>query len=250
MVKAVSYCRPTQRGTGPATNVFGRYPYYHRANIFDMLQSVLQCPQPHGWIETVTSKYSGTVHILDAKVLPDGAVQHLFDIQVRPELVGDLLDELGRDKDLIEIETIKSKSGHVYGFATSQRCTVCKEVAKSRCFVSSVEATSEGARWTIIGNDDAFGGLLTALDANEIAFEVILKRSLENTELLTARQEQILSVALERGYFDFPKKIGLEELAAVAEIKPATLAEILRRAQKKILSKYLDRRSLLHESKD
>lgn len=215
-----------------------------------MLQSVLQCPQPHGWIETAASKYSGTVHILDAKILPDGSVKHLFDIHVKPEVVGDLLDELERDKDMVEIETIKSKSGHIYGFATSQRCTVCKEVAKSKCFVSSVEATSEGARWTIIGNDDTFQGLLSALDAKDIAFEVKLKRSLENTELLTARQEQILSVALDRGYFDFPKRIGLEELAALAQIKPATLAEILRRGQKKILSEYLARRSLLHESKD
>lgn len=215
-----------------------------------MLQSVLQCPQPHGWIETTASKYSGTVHILDTKILPDGSVQHLFDIHVKPELVGDLLDELGRDKDLIEIETIKSKSGHVYGFATSPRCTVCKEVAKSRCFVAGVEANSKGARYTVIGNDDTFRGLLTALDAKEIAFEVKLKKSMDDTVLLTARQEQILSVAFERGYFDFPKKIGLEELAALAEIKPATLAEILRRGQKKILSEYLARRSLLHNSKD
>ncbi len=215
-----------------------------------MLEAILECPQPHSWIEISANRYSATVEILDSKMLPNDAVQHLFDIQVKPELTEDLLAALGRDEDLINIETMKSKSGHVYGSATSLRCTVCKDVAKSKCFLASVDITSEGARWTVIGNNDSFRELLAALETDRIPFKVRLKRNLEDSELLTARQEQILSVAFERGYFDFPKKVGLEELAALADIKTSTLAEILRRGQKKILGEYLARRSLLHENRE
>jgi len=212
-----------------------------------MLESVLQCPQPHSWIETAASRYSAKVEILDSKMLPNDSVQHLFDIQVKPGLTDDLLKALRRDEDLIDIETVKSTSGHIYGSATSLRCTVCKEVAKSKCFLASVDVTSEGARWTVIGNNDSFRELVAALQGHAIPFEVKLKRNLEDSELLTARQEQILSLAFERGYFDFPKKVGLDELATLMEIRTSTLDEIIRRGQKKILGEYLARRSLLHQ---
>ena len=64
--------------------------------------------------------------------------------------------------------------------------------------------------------------------------------------MLTSRQEQIRSIAFETGYLDFPKKVGLKELADQTGIKTSTLAEILRRGQKKVLGEYLARRSLLH----
>lgn len=215
-----------------------------------MLEAVLQCPQPHSWIETAATKYSATVEILDSKMLPSDSVQHLFDIQVKPGLTDGLLVALRGDEDLINIETVKSKSGHVYGSATSLRCTVCKDLARSKCFLASVDITSEGARWTVIGNNDSFRELLAALEKDKIPFEVKMKRNLEDTELLTGRQEQLLAIAFERGYFDFPKKVRLEDLAAFADVKTSTLAEILRRGQKKVLGEYLAKRSLLHRSKE
>ncbi|MGH9919876.1 MAG: helix-turn-helix domain-containing protein [Nitrososphaerales archaeon] len=215
-----------------------------------MLEAVLQCPQPHNWIDIAANRYSAAVEILDSRMLPNDSVQHLFDIQVKPSLTDDLLSALQRDEDLIDIETMKSKSGHIYGSATSLRCTVCKEVAKSKCFLASVDVTSEGARWTVIGKNDSFRELLAALEKDRIPFEVKLKRNLEDTELLTARQEQILSIGFERGYFDFPKKVGLEELVTLVYVKTSTIAEILRREQKKILGEYLARRSLLHRNQE
>ena len=211
-----------------------------------MLEAILQCPQPHKWIETATSKYSGTVEILDTKVLPKETVEHLFDIQVRPELMEALLGDLNTDRDLFNIETTKSKSGHIYGAATSLRCTVCMCVARSKCFLASVEITAQGARWTVIGNNESFRELVESLESQKIPLEVKLKRNLEDNELLTGRQEQILSIAFENGYYDFPKRMGLEELSSLIGVKASTLDEILRRGQKKILGEYLARRSLLH----
>ena len=216
-----------------------------------MLEAVLRCGQPHRWIETAIDRYSATVELLDSKILPDDVVQHLFDIQVEPGLAEELIAAIRNDKDVIEMEAMKSKSGHIYGSASSRRCTVCKQVAESRCFLESVSVSSKRrAQWTILGNEESFRELLGALDAAKIPVEVNLRRNLKDSELLTARQEQILSVAFERGYFEFPKKIGLKELATLTDIKASTLSEILRRGQKKILSEYLSRRSLLHQNRE
>ena len=216
-----------------------------------MLEAVLQCAQPHRWIELAVGKYSGTVEILDSKILPNDVVQHLFDIQVKPDVAEELLEELRQDKGVLGLETTKSKSGHIRGTAASRRCTVCKQVDKSKCFLTSVVVNSkEHAQWTILGSNDSFKEVLEGLEKARIPYEVRLKKSLEDSDLLTSRQEQILSIAYEKGYFDFPKKIGLKELATLTGIRTSTLAEILRRGQRKILGEYLARRSLLHEKWD
>jgi predicted DNA binding protein len=178
----------------------------------------------------------------------EGTMRHLFEVQVEPGMVGKIIATVREDKDVRHLEVIKSGSGHIYGVATSARCTVCREVARSNCFLASVSVESKGqARWTILGGGDSFRELTRKLEKQRIVFEVKLRKTLEDKDLLTARQEEILTIAFERGYFDFPKKTGLAKLAASTGVRASTLAEILRRGQRKILEEYLAKRSLLHE---
>jgi len=55
---------------------------------------------------------------------------------------------------------------------------------------------------------------------------------------LTAREENILKIALEKGYFEFPKKITHRQLAKIVGIHPAMLTEILGRGQKLVLQQH------------
>jgi len=213
-----------------------------------MLEAVIECRQPHKWIDRAVNGYSASLEILDSKLSSKGTMKHLFDMQVKPEFRDELVSAIEGDKDVLDLEVIRSGSGHVYGAATSARCTVCKAVARSNCFLASVTMEAGGqARWRVVGSDDSFRELTTKLERNRIPFEVKLKKALEDKELLTTRQEQILAIAFERGYFDFPKKVGLEDLASIIGVKTSTMAEILRRGQKKIVGEYLARRALLHE---
>lgn len=57
-------------------------------------------------------------------------------------------------------------------------------------------------------------------------------------EVLTTRQNEILLAATKLGYYDFPRRTSLTELANQLSIKPSTLSEILRRAESKIAHSY------------
>lgn len=57
---------------------------------------------------------------------------------------------------------------------------------------------------------------------------------------LTAKQHELLKLAYEMGYYDFPKRIHIRELAKTLGISTAALAETLSTAKKKILSKYFE----------
>lgn len=213
-----------------------------------MLEAVLEGEPPHSWIKAVMARYPAAVKILDSKALSEkDAVQHLFEVQVKPELADQLLAEIHQDKDVFDVETIKSKTGRIYGSIKTRRCTVCRKIATSNCFLASVTTNSKGmAEWTVLANHDSFRELLTSLDRDGISIQVRRKTNLEDRKLLTGRQEQILYIAFDRGYFDFPKKVGLEELARQVGVKPSTLTEILRRGQRKVLEEYFGRRSSAH----
>ena len=53
---------------------------------------------------------------------------------------------------------------------------------------------------------------------------------------LTARQREVATEALARGYYDWPRKITNEQLAEELEISRATLHEHLRKAEHRLLS--------------
>jgi predicted DNA binding protein len=63
-------------------------------------------------------------------------------------------------------------------------------------------------------------------------------RDISSKEELTKRQEDILKIALEKGYFDYPKGTSIRELAAMFGISISTLSEILRSGQKKVMASY------------
>jgi len=58
---------------------------------------------------------------------------------------------------------------------------------------------------------------------------------LDRQVALTERQEEVLGTALEQGYFEFPRKISLTNLSELVGVRPSTLSEILRSAERRIL---------------
>jgi predicted DNA binding protein len=54
-------------------------------------------------------------------------------------------------------------------------------------------------------------------------------------ELLSSRQLEIFRLACDYGYYEMPKKISIRELSEKTGIAPSTIAEHLRKAEKKLL---------------
>lgn len=58
----------------------------------------------------------------------------------------------------------------------------------------------------------------------------------EKEGMLTDRQREILRLAIKHGYYEIPRRITLEELAREVGISKSSLAEILRRIERKLLT--------------
>ena len=117
-------------------------------------------------------------------------------------------------------------------------CLVALPILESGCIITNVEVKEGEIIWGITCDDESFLELLRKLESYDVHFEMIYKGKPSDKTDITYREEEILKIALEKGFFDFPRKIKLEELADFFGIAPSTLSEILRRGQKKILEKY------------
>jgi predicted DNA binding protein len=77
--------------------------------------------------------------------------------------------------------------------------------------------------------------LVSTVKERGIEVKHIAYLQLHQETSLTHRQREVLSSAISSGYFDFPRKLGLTELSRNMGVKPSTLCELLRKAERKLI---------------
>ncbi|ALL00814.1 putative DNA binding protein [Pyrodictium delaneyi] len=79
---------------------------------------------------------------------------------------------------------------------------------------------------------------LKALESR--GFEIVYSARVEEVDFaLTAKQELALVLAYLYGYYSHPRKISIKELAAKLRISSSALAELLRKAELKVITRYV-----------
>jgi len=206
-----------------------------------MFEVELSITPQRAWIHSITPKYQAVVKILDCKpVKRSAAVQELFEILVAEDRVGDVLNELKSDPTVTGLEVIGIKNGRISGSLISHTCSACRVLASSGCFLISSNLNQDGTiNWLMLGNKTSIKTLLDNLEKQSIPYTLRKIERAKTPNLLTRRQEEVLLLAYNLGYFDQPRRIDLHSLASMLDLSPATLSELLRRAQKKVITEYL-----------
>lgn len=87
---------------------------------------------------------------------------------------------------------------------------------------------------------DAFDAFQAGLDASPRSYELLsVVGSVDNQDLLTDRQREVLERALQMGYFEVPRDCTLADIASELDVDKSTASEIIRRAQARIVTRYL-----------
>lgn len=193
------------------------------------------------WVHSVSAKRNVIVKILDCKpVKRSGAVQELFEILVGEDHVNEVLSALKTDPNVSGLEVIDVRNGRIKGTLISHTCSACRILATSRCFLVSSALNQDGTiSWIMLGNKSAIRSLLSNLEKSGVKFTLKRLERAKTLDLLTKRQEEVLLLAFDLGYFDHPRRVDLRTLADMLDLTPPTLSELLRRAQKKVIAEYL-----------
>ena len=116
--------------------------------------------------------------------------------------------------------------------ASSDAAIVCLE-----CPLSS-DAQPSSWRFIVRKTSD-FRQILAKLSKEGIEARIEDVAPLERRATLTGRQKEIMATAVAQGYFEFPRRISLTGLSELVGVKPSTLSEILRSAERRIMANAL-----------
>lgn len=207
-----------------------------------MLEVRLVVEAPENWVRDMERGHSALIKITDIRKGSSEreAVQEFVDISSATLSANDLVKSLESSSDIQKIDLVPVSPHRVIGAITTERCPVCSTLSGLNCSLLSASTREDSKMdWRIlVSGDDSLKELTKRLEAHGVHYEIADIDKLVAKEDLTSRQEQIAKMALEMGYFEFPKKIRLVELSKRFGISPGNLSEILRRAEKHILSKY------------
>jgi predicted DNA binding protein len=206
-----------------------------------MIEVHLLVDTPENWVKAMNQGHSALIKIMDAKASASTpAVQDFVEITLSKVSADQLIDSLGSSKDIKDVDLVRLGPHTLMGTITTESCPVCSTLSGLNCsLLSAVTREDNKMEWKLLlSGDDTLKKVTDRLDSQHVGFTIMQVSQINSVKDLTARQEQIVKLALEMGYFEFPKRIGIEELAERLGISAGTLSEILRRAEKNILTHY------------
>ncbi len=115
---------------------------------------------------------------------------------------------------------------------------VCKATSDVAivCLECPLNSEKQPAEWRFIARKSSdFRQILSRLSEEGIDTRIEDVAPLERKATLTGRQKEIVATAVNQGYFEFPRKVSLTELSKQVGVKPSTLSEILRSAERRIM---------------
>ncbi|MDG7008258.1 MAG: helix-turn-helix domain-containing protein [Nitrososphaerota archaeon] len=108
------------------------------------------------------------------------------------------------------------------------------------CLECPLNSNAQPSSWRfIVRKTSDFRQILAKLSKEGIEARIEDVAPLERRATLTGRQKEIMATAVAQGYFEFPRRISLTGLSELVGIKPSTLSEILRSAERRIMANAL-----------
>jgi predicted DNA binding protein len=204
-----------------------------------MIEAVLAVKAPD-WMDDLERKYDAKISVLGCLPFPGGGVKDLVEIRVSEDKLDDAVEDLRRSPQFKDVDVSQTSKDRVLASIHTDSCAVCSVLAASECFLISASTRDGGIYWTLLASGKKpIRKLMRAMKGKGYDVRIIKMAEVKGREALTTRQEEIIRVAYEKGYFDYPKKISLRQLARLFGVSISTISEVLRTGQKKIIRAHL-----------
>jgi len=202
----------------------------------DIVKAEFQIRLPEGlWIAALSKKYPETTF-------------EILSILPTVEMIGNALFKIsGPDVEQILIEIkLHPSSTELYlisDLANSKIINVKTKdpwllisLIKSEVILKMPVIIKNGiANWEILAPQEKISTLNKLFAEKGIDFKLKSIGKYREEPQLTARQSEVLDLALKQGYYEIPRKITLTQLADKLAVAKSTLSGILRRIDKKLV---------------
>ncbi len=185
-----------------------------------MLEAVIAVKVPD-FVADISKKHDAMIKILGCVPFSKTGARSLIEVKTSEDQLEVLMNDFKESHGFSHLDIAKTGKDRILASVSTTKCAICSTMAGSGCFLISVTTKNGLLNWTVLANSTAQ-----------------ISKDISSKEELTKRQEDILKIALEKGYFDYPKHTSIRELAKMFGISISTLSEILRSGQKKIMAAY------------
>lgn len=209
-----------------------------------MMEVVLEINTPKTWLKEVSEETEAKIKLLECIPDKDLGGRLLFEIETESENVGDVLNKINTFHQICNVEMSPYREGGYFGSIVTNNCMTCQALTGSNCFLTYATNVAGGKlEWhLIVGEEGSLSKLIKFLEMKGCSVELKSKTRLSKKNILTSKQDKVIKIAFEKGYYDYPKGITLRELSKIFKISFSTLNEILRRGEKKIIRDYYSKK--------
>lgn len=182
--------------------------------------------------------------IIDAEMLSCEGPRGVVRLQVADEPDPDRLN----DTDMIEWWEQVSDDGSGYVYLVEAGTTDPEEMIPGDGrypLTEHIDVNGEGFTLTLTGSQERLSNEVAALEAEgaDVTLKQLREYRSEETVLdsLTNRQQELLELAVDRGYYDVPRATTTKDLADEVGLDDSTVSEHLRRAERNLITSALNR---------
>jgi predicted DNA binding protein len=210
-----------------------------------MREVALSVQLPDSWTTRLAQKFSAAVRVIDCRPSRDGGIQQLVEISAQPETLEQIVESIRGDENVRDTHVVKTKRGRILGVVATNDSTMCRIIADVNCFCLTCPLAtprkSDGAvDWVLaLTAHNSLRKLIRELKAHGITPEIVRVTNISDGEKLTPRQRNIIESAFASGFYEYPRRTGLQNLSKKLGVSSSTLGEMMRRAERKIIASYL-----------
>ncbi len=194
------------------------------------------------WMDAVVSKKDVSVRVVNCRPYGRTGMLQYVELSTKGE-IEEVISEIRDSENVLDCEFTKSDKSRASGLVITRNSPICRGISKYRGFCTTCLLTGDlqRNRWRIvIAGDNSLDQMLSNLELRGVSVKVTESKTLVNGTL-TFDQYNIIKIAEQLGYFEFPRKISLTKLAERLDMSKSNLEEILRRAEHKITANYVRR---------
>jgi predicted DNA binding protein len=189
--------------------------------------------------QEVAKKHSVKLRVLDCKSFNKTGMSLLIELVGEPRDIKAAAAAIASSDGVRQAIKADPSDHGMTMLVVSDMPAICRASNDSAIVCVDCPLNSEGqpASWRFLTRRASdLRAILARLAGDGIEARIIDIAPLERKAELTGRQKEIVTAAVTHGFFQFPRGISLTELSILVGVKPSTLSEILRSAERRIMA--------------
>ena len=186
-----------------------------------MYQITLSYNDHQSLLSEIARRFETGITILDCNPrFGSKGCDKLIEIEVLNNHDDEIISYLKVHPKITSIDIVHSRRNILLAAITTNQADACNIFHSIDCFRILSQIKKNGKFiWKLIFSDEMESQkLFMELKQHGLDAKLISKTNIDEKSVLTLKQEKILQVALKRGYFDYPKRINIRELAKIFEV--------------------------------